>query len=179
MSIPLTLRSPYFLLFDVHFAPPPNFFGRTMRFLRNQLVVFWRKSFESWCYDGIQMGNIPTDHEYIDCAYHSSNIITPRRRFRIVACMDRGNPLLFTITSFLQYYIIAAGILVRPEILVPLPPLFAYFRTRKRKQLFWGKKEWIFWGQRNQNSGHFSYLLECELLFGRNQRISMRGIFQS
>ena len=47
----------------------------------------------------------PIPSRSIASVYHRAKIITPRRRFQIIAHVYHGNLNLFTITSFLQYYI--------------------------------------------------------------------------
>ena len=86
------------------------------------------KNIESLSYGGFQMGNIPSAQEFLARVYHSSNIITPWGRFRIIARVyHRANIIApkmwfriigpvhhvnlfpFTIASFLQYNIHSWG----------------------------------------------------------------------
>ena len=58
---PPNFVSHYFLLLELNFASR-NFFGRPMRFPRNQMFGFRSKNIESGRYDDFQMGNIPKTH---------------------------------------------------------------------------------------------------------------------
>ena len=87
---PVTLHPPILFCSTSIFAAP-NFFDLPMRFLRNEMFVFWRKNIESGCCDDLQMGNIPKTQEHIVCVYQSSNIIAPKRRFRIIAHVYRSS----------------------------------------------------------------------------------------